>query len=241
MTESSPCYNCDHDSEHRYPVPVTKNGITCFVMTCEVNGCLCMFEGKRIAELELSVVEYAKDLHLSQRDVCELEEMLEKSEAIRKQFVEDFKNLDKEYRDDNAKVYGVIHQYMAVLHKQIADLQRLTVDQAQKLNNQFPTQWAYDAACRALFARHREIEAREEEDQRKTLEIATLELTRKNLCEILDKIWQIMYPGLTDWEYPGQVLSHLRVFVDDKDDELKTVHEKLTKTLNSMGAGGSWW
>lgn len=33
--------------------------------------------------------------------------------------------------------------------------------------------------------------------------------------DTLDKIWQLVYPGKTDWEYPGQVYRHVRAMIDE--------------------------
>lgn len=46
--------------------------------------------------------------------------------------------------------------------------------------------------------------------------------TIKSLSKILDSIWQIMYEGKTDWEYPGQVFVHINQYVI----ELKAKGEK---------------
>lgn len=52
--------------------------------------------------------------------------------------------------------------------------------------------------------------------------------------DLLNYAWQKLYPGKTDWEYPGQVINHLwaEIEIQRKNAELST--EKLNKLLKCL-------
>jgi chromosome segregation ATPase len=53
-----------------------------------------------------------------------------------------------------------------------------------------------------------------------------LEDTRKRFDQILNDCWGILYPGRTDWEYPGQLYNHLRSEIEKLQDLLKQLWGK---------------
>ena len=48
------------------------------------------------------------------------------------------------------------------------------------------------------------------------LELAGIKLNDRDSAfdKILNDLWQLLYPGKTDWEYPGQVYSHIWVEIE---------------------------
>lgn len=292
MTELPYCVACNHDTDHKYPVLLRKHGVDYVFEACEIPNCGCTAAAKEIAEYELSTTNVAGEIHLYQRDIRELEEMLEKEKAARKlthdnlvQLREDFKNLDKEWEESSKRATWALQGHCETLTQKIEglehdvrELRKYGINQLNRANSLQsrlavandglayanavmaridppPTQYAYDAVCRALEARHVEIAAREEEATKKDLTITMLECSVGTLCETLTRLWQLMYPGMTDWEYPGQVTAHMQGFLEQKDDEIKEandkvkralneikeVNDKFKQALNSVGMGGSWW
>jgi hypothetical protein len=62
-------------------------------------------------------------------------------------------------------------------------------------------------------------------------EIEDLKLELKDTIEqfddIMNKLWQLLYPGKTDWDYPGQVYNHIRI-------ELETLNKKLEDARHTI-------
>lgn len=74
--------------------------------------------------------------------------------------------------------------------------------------------------------------------------ILNLRDTQEHLVEILGKIWALIYHGDTEsWEYPGQILNHIRVELEARQkqiDELKSqsrwipVSERVPDAMESV-------
>lgn len=65
---------------------------------------------------------------------------------------------------------------------------------------------------------------------------AQLKDTGDQFDDILNHIWGIVYPGKTDWDYPGQVYNHVRVEIEHLQAEnarLKNIIAIGEKVVNS--------
>lgn len=61
--------------------------------------------------------------------------------------------------------------------------------------------------------------------------------TVRNLSHVLDLIWGIVYPDESTWEYPAQVYTHLKLWLEEMDTKLNCVVSKLEKAgSNSHGS-----
>lgn len=46
-------------------------------------------------------------------------------------------------------------------------------------------------------------------------EVKTSEEIDERFGKLFDELWQLVYPGQTDWEYPGMVYRHVRDYIDE--------------------------
>ena len=52
--------------------------------------------------------------------------------------------------------------------------------------------------------------------------------------DTLDKLWQLVYPDKTDWEYPGQVYRHVRLRMEEIEAERGHYKEKRNAVLADL-------
>ena len=80
-----------------------------------------------------------------------------------------------------------------------------------------------------------EIGQLEAERAAMTARIENLEDSNKVvLGGALDRIWGLVYPGKTDWEYAGQVVNHIGQLLGEKDTELARLKGGLTATADGI-------
>lgn len=53
------------------------------------------------------------------------------------------------------------------------------------------------------------------EEERLSKKVAELEDANNVMSSALDHIWEAMYPGKHDWQYPGQVSAHIRAYIQE--------------------------
>ena len=49
---------------------------------------------------------------------------------------------------------------------------------------------------------------------------------RRTKVELFDKLWSLVYPGKTDWEYPGMVYRHVKALVDELKAKVAVLEAK---------------
>jgi hypothetical protein len=58
--------------------------------------------------------------------------------------------------------------------------------------------------------------------------------TIASLDEVLNKLWQILYPGKIDWEYPGQVYNHIFVEINNLTKQCDEYRGDIARYLNRI-------
>lgn len=61
-------------------------------------------------------------------------------------------------------------------------------------------------------------------------EFENLADTVRSLTDVLDYGWGLLYPGKTDWEYPGQVINHLHGEIQIQKKKLEALADQKAKS-----------
>jgi len=67
-------------------------------------------------------------------------------------------------------------------------------------------------------------------------EVINLVDTVRSLTDVLDYGWGLLYPGKTDWEYPGQVINHLHAEIQNQKKKVDTLSDQKSKSIAAIRA-----
>jgi hypothetical protein len=68
----------------------------------------------------------------------------------------------------------------------------------------------------------------------------------RQLNELANGIWGLVYPGKIDWEYPTQCIVHVRALLNERDAEVARLRKALEEAVeglrhlraDALGVGG---
>lgn len=64
---------------------------------------------------------------------------------------------------------------------------------------------------------------------------------QRSTIGIYNKLWDLVYKdGKADWEYPGQVLNHLRVYLEEKDAALADAQATVEQMRDALDKAEDW-
>lgn len=65
-------------------------------------------------------------------------------------------------------------------------------------------------------------------------EVENLADTVRSLTDVLDYGWGLLYPGKTDWEYPGQVINHLNAEIQIQKKKVDALTNQKDKSAAAI-------